>query len=841
MSPEQPATSSPASAPAPNARPKGFVPWILEWNARQPVLAIVLVSFLAVVINCYPIIFCGKSYVSPACVNGTLVYEGWPPLPGMEKGPPPNVFQHASDTAAMMWWGVPMGFVESRSLLEHGELPLWNRYGHAGDTLIGQAVSMLGDPLHLIVILGKGSALAWDIKFLAAKFLFCVGFGLLIRRLLNNGVLSLIFTALAAYCGAYFYINNHPVFFVFAYAPWILLSAMEWLDLRSGHPIRWGLIWLLANFACFNAGHVEVAVDLIAGLNLAALVYALISYRSTVSSAQILIRMGAGTLFFLGLTAPMWMSFLVSLEGSFTVHATIGVAQLPPTALPGAFDDLLYFLLRPDDNIAAFAPGTSLLVLVGCSFSISRWRQLKEESFFWINTVAILFWGGCIFGWVPSSLLDAVPLLNRVGHIYTDFSYLLVMHLTIQSAYGFKCLVKMPDLRQMMGDLICVGGSFTGMILLYSLGYWHRPILWDYFLCAGAGAIGAPLLFIFLKSRQQQNLALGWAGIIILSFIPNFRFGLYSHNGNDNLLMFPGSRAVLNASSQAIDKIKLDKSAPFRVVGLQQNFAGDYSAVYELEDIRSCAPLGNGELVKLLRSFPGFEHDPKDWMVQVIDPIKAQTLLNMLNVKYLLTAPDVSIGEQTRAAIQRGDLRIADRSDFAVLENSRAWPRAFFASQIASIATSEEFIKYLLANGRQPFIALTPQELAKQPGLQPLVATNQPAMSPATNYRLSVNSTGFDVHAASAGVVCLTEGQAKDFTATANGEPKEILTVNRAFKGIYLDQPGDYHIEFTYRPHHWLLACTLFWISIGGMVIVGTLNLIRVKGGQKKLIYNQGS
>ncbi len=99
---------------------------------------------------------------------------------------------------------------------------------------------MLGDPLQFIVIFGRGSAWAWDIKFLTAKLLFCVGFGLLILRLLGNRPLSLIYAAMAAYCGAFFYINNHPAFFVFCYAPWILLSALEWLDLRFGASLRWG-------------------------------------------------------------------------------------------------------------------------------------------------------------------------------------------------------------------------------------------------------------------------------------------------------------------------------------------------------------------------------------------------------------------------------------------------------------------------------------------------------------------------------------------------------------------------------------------------------------------------
>jgi hypothetical protein len=416
--------------------------------------------------------------------------------------------------------------------------------------------------------------------------------------------------------------------------------------------------------------------------------------------------------------------------------------------------------------------------------------------------------------------------LNRVGRVYNIFSYLLVIHLTIQSAYGFKCLAKVEKLRQVAGDVACVGGIFAGMILLYSFGYMHRPIPWNYFLCAGAVAIGAPLLFVFLKSRQQQTLTLGWVGIIILGFIPNFRFGLY-HRGNDALLMLPGSRVTLNAPSQAIDKIKTDRSGPFRVVGLGLSLMGDYSAVYELEDIRSCAPLSNGELMNLIRHFPGIRLNG-DWIVQVVDLDQAQPLLNLLNVKYLLAPPDISVRGQP-------DFRLADRSDFGVLENMQVWPRAFFANQVVSITSNEQFINHLLKNGPQPFIALTREEIEKQPGLQQLETTNQAIILPATNYRLLPNSTEFDVHAPSAGMVCLTEGQAKDFTALVNHEPKKVLTVNRAFKGIYLDQPGDYRIKFTYRPRHWRLACACFWISAGAVILWALTSIIRDKGAAKGL------
>jgi hypothetical protein len=310
-------------------------------------------------------------------------------------------------------------------------------------------------------------------------------------------------------------------------------------------------------------------------------------------------------------------------------------------------------------------------------------------------------------------------------------------------------------------------------------------------------------------------------GVIFLGFIPNFRFGLY-HRGDDTLLMLPGPRVTLNTPSKMIDKIKTDKSGPFRVVGLQWGLMGDYSAVYELEDIRSCAPLSNGEFVDLIRSFPGVNLTC-NWMIEVADPVQAQPLLNLLNVKYLLAPPDAGVRGQP-------DFRLTDRSDFAVLENLEVWPRAFFSDRVVTIFSNEEFIQQLLNSGRQPFIALTREEIEKQPSLRQLATTNQATISPATNYRLLPNSTEFDVHATSAGMVCLTEGQAKDFTAKANNEPRAVLTVNRAFKGIYLDRPGDYHIKFIYRPRHWRLACTLFWISAGVVIALVATAGIRARG-----------
>lgn len=777
-----------------------------EWTVRHPVLSILLVSLLAVAVNCYPIVFFGRSYVSPT--RGVpMVYGNFPTLPGMADVAPVN--GHGSDTGGMMIWGVPIGLMESRSILEHGEIPLWNRYSHAGDTLLGQAVSMLGDPLHWIVILGHGSALAWDLKFLLAKFLFCAGFGLLIRRLFQSLPLALIFCALAAYSGPFYYIFNHPIFFVFCYTPWILLSAIELTDPASKKYLPWGLVWLLANFGCFNAGHIEPAVVFIGGLNLAALAFSIITFRGLAFARKILVRITIGTALFLALTAPFWLSFLAALQGAFTIHSEIRVVQMPFASALGIFDDVFFRLPVHEDGFHVPAPGASFLIFVGAVYSLIRWRLVKDEKFFWVNLGAVFLWGGCVFGWVPAPLLAAVPLLNRVGHTHTDFSYLLVIHLTIQCAYGFRCLAREESFRRAAISLAGVTLVLTAMTLLYCFGFEHAPVPWIYFLPVIGGAFAAPLLFAWLRNRPHFA-PIGYLSVLLLAFVPNFRFAFY--NFGFDVLMKPGPRVALNAPSPSINHIKADTSEPFRVIGAELILSGDYAAAYGLEDIRSCAPLSNTELVNLLRNFPGMIPNA-EWEVDLGNPVLAHSLLNLLNVKYLLTPPAVNVGSGL-------GFRLVSTNDFGVIENLDTWPRAYFSDTIVPLESNGQFITYLSAHGKSPFAALTPDELAHHPELLPLKDRPNPIAIFATNYTLRANSTAFNIHAPSAGVACLTEGNARDFFATANGEPKSVFTVNRAFKGIYLDKPGDYHIEFVYRPGHWKLACTLFWLACASIVLI---------------------
>src|SRR5262249_41484045 len=151
-----------------------------------------------------------------------------------------------------------------------------------------------------------------------------------------------------------------------------------------------------------------------------------------------------------------------------------------------------------------------------------------------------------------------------------------------------------------------------------------------------------------------------------------------------------------------------------------------------------------------------------------------------------------------------------------------------FSDKIVSLSSTEEFVEYLRAHGQQPFVGLTPAEISTQSGLAGMSGPSS-TFTPATNYTLLPNSTAFDIHANFAGVVCLTEGQGRDFIATVNGQSKPVLTVNRAFKGVYLDKPGDYHIQFTYRPRYWGVTWPTFWVAVGICLLLAIYDCLKLK------------
>ena len=122
-------------------------------------------------LSCYPIVFFGKSFVSPNNHSHTfLLYGEMPTVPGYKEVETDD--EKGSDLGAVMWYSWPASVVESRALFKDFELPFWNRFDSSGLPLLGQGQSMFGDPLHTLVLLTRGAAWSMGLKVSASEVSF---------------------------------------------------------------------------------------------------------------------------------------------------------------------------------------------------------------------------------------------------------------------------------------------------------------------------------------------------------------------------------------------------------------------------------------------------------------------------------------------------------------------------------------------------------------------------------------------------------------------------------------------------------------------------------------------
>jgi len=84
---------------------------------RSPSAICFLLAITSVSLSCYPVIFCGKSFVSPNNGGAYLLYGKMPTVPGYKDTTTDD--QKGVDLGAVMWYMWPTSVVESRALLKH--------------------------------------------------------------------------------------------------------------------------------------------------------------------------------------------------------------------------------------------------------------------------------------------------------------------------------------------------------------------------------------------------------------------------------------------------------------------------------------------------------------------------------------------------------------------------------------------------------------------------------------------------------------------------------------------------------------------------------------------------
>lgn len=806
---------------------------VAAWANGHPQKALLGVALSAVILSCYPIVFFGKSFVSPN--NATiLLYDQFPTVPGYNDQTVENPV--GSDVGAVMWAHLPYSVIESRALLDDYELPLWNRYNSAGVTLLGQGQSIFGDPLHFIVLLARGASWAWDCKYLLAKLLFTFGFGVLMYSMTQHLPAALLSAFSSAFIGFFSYRFNHPAFFSLCYAPWILVC--WWEIVRAPTPQRCR-IWLgglfLINWMELHSGTVKEAYMLLVTLNACGLMLLLFSQEPWIQRWRKTVQVsGVGVLFVMA-SAPTWLTFLHALRQSYTAYDHPHVWQIQPGIMIGLFDDIFYRQLNHMETV--FNPSANFLIFAGFLWSIARFRSVIRAHPYWIIALNALFAFSLAFGVVPASTIIRIPFLANVAHVDGTFSNIVIIEVIMLAGFGFRTWWQRGTTDEWKEDFLIVLFLCGGLLALY-MGTTHvaqkssfsfLPVGGEvpksrFFYLYGLSIVGAMLVVPWLI-RSLSATRGGKVSLFVLLCISLgllfWRHGMHVWTGADYYVMNPHTRENLQALSPALEFVKKQSTQPFRAVGFDANLFPGYTPVVGVEGVSGPDALVNPyyrELQRLLSIEIVW-----DWRTIIRKETLPQmkSVYDFLNVKYYFA----SSGDQSQ---ELPGLRRMASLDLDVYTSDTTWPRAFFTDVLVPYKQPEELVARVKVGDGRPFAMIQHDDVDRLPQLSSLVKNpDLRQITPATNYRLTNNTTTFTVITPSAGIIVLTEAYLeRDFIVTVNAQPVPYFRINHAFKGILVDKPGTYTVTFSYWPRY--LTLSLWGFAVGLLILVVWLGLTAV-------------
>jgi hypothetical protein len=786
---------------------------LVAFMQARPLRAIAVAGLAAAVVSCYPVVFLGKSFVSPAN-GGVSQLNGWVNAlaPKGEDHSEAVEYTRYSDVGAMMWEFRPYSTIQHTAFFTDHEFPLWNRYADTGVTLFGQGISMIGDPLHLVTVIANGSALSWDFKFVAAKVLFSIGIGMLVFNITQCTTSGLLLAASSPFIGFFLLRLNHPAYFTMCYAPWILVgwSCMTRLNGRRRASPFIALI-ALASIMCLNSGAIKEAVMQIAFLNLTgALAFVATPSHLTPPLRRVALS-GSIALVLVLISTPFWLILKDTLDTAVTVYDVPQVMTFAGYVFAGFFDEI--FFTQSNSYGSVLGPSVNVFIGALALLCLTTLKNLLQEPWVWAALTCAVVTGVTAFGLVPHGLILSIPFVNRIYHIHNSFGCVLVVASMALAGFGAREFIRLSRSGTLRIYVLTTTAMGLSILALYVWNMVRISQFPDGFTPASwLFAIG-PLVAIAILSASAHSLSVGRVSFPVVSlallafFVIHARFGQHPETGiaNVDLQIFnPQYRPDFSLASKAVSKVSASTD-PYRVVGVDGILFPGYNTALRLESLNGPSPLMPPRYNELMDAL-GYTIVPNTgWMrFPTTDTIsRLGKTLDMLNVKYILGSTDLAVVPGTREVINE---------DLLLLERPSAWPRAYFTDTLTVYRGAAELSAQVVAS-EQPIAAVEFGEAGV-----PRPVTGAGSVVPARNYKLTTNRTRFQIDAPGAGVVVLSESyEPGAFVATLNGAPTQWFRVNHSFKGVHIPSAGTYDIEFEYRPRHWYLS---LWLAGAGLVLL---------------------
>jgi hypothetical protein len=783
----------------------------LGYVSSRPRIAVIACAVAASVAATYPVLFLGRSFVTPHNGASRLLYENPPFLPGTSDTIMEDM--RKSDVAATAWAFAPYLRVQRGSLRE-GEWPLWNRYNAGGRPLWGQGQTFMLDPLHWIALLAPDMTWGLDLKFVAHRMMFALAVGFLALAATGAPIASCAIAASTPFLGVYLYRFNHPGPFALTYVPWIILAWLRLAD-ASVERGRWVVMLALSTALVLFAAPPKEAVIGIAGAwvtGLAAVAIGPGSWRAKRGACVSAFVAGAAALL---VTAPQWLVFADTLKQSETIYDQ-------PYALFGTTPHALALFLgplAPGDILPGIHP-LALAALAGALAAPALLLRRKPVLACGVVACALV---AIAFGAVPETALVRIPFIRNIGHVHDVFLAAAMPMLLVVCAFGLDALSQGGPTRVSIASAIVL---IAAAPIVYKVSV-AEPSGFAAFASLAALSLAAVLPLMIAPRVNAGAAGAGLMGAIAAAVFLVIPSGLHTDTplSSINALLFqPRPRAPLDDRPPAVQAIQ-NAGRPARTAGVDWMLFPGSQGLYGLEGV------GGDDALQL----PRYERLAdaagmwRSWFyflrVPAADLPRLSPFLDLMNVDYLLTEPTAHLVGAGTEETPAGDR-------LTIVHRPSAWPRAFFVTHISRYSGLPDLLAQVTAS-TGPLAAVESTDAGAALALTGRADAGHTGRTiAATRYVLTTNTTAFHLETQSGGVAVLTEAYLPDdFVVTLNGQPAPYFRVNHAFKGVVIPSSGDWDVRFEYRPARWRLSLMLA-VAGGTLLLAIAVGLRRAMPGR---------
>ena len=593
---------------------------------RSRIVPAVLAAGL--VISFYDVVFQGRTIVTTEFVAGTsptgvgsFGYQGVRPTgqPVLDVAGP--AYLHQPDARL------------ARRMVRKGELFLWNPHTACGMPFLAEMASALLYPFQWVLLVSD-APWVWD-AFMLGRLLLAGLFTALYLR--GQGVGSLG-TLLGAYgymlCGFHVWYLNTVFLNSTLLLPLVLWAAEK--VLRSPSWVAVGWLALAVALEILSGAPEPAALALVA-------VAAYVVYRLiTLPEARRLFwprlgRCAAAGLLGLGLSAPVWLSFVAWLPHTYHVHAqSLGRGSIPVGDVSAliAPESLGPIWRHWDGGSSAAAPGYAgaiVILLVLLAFLNGTARHRPWAFFAGAAGISILkIYGFPGLNWAIGSL----PLFDR-AYVTAFLGPVLLLSLSLLAGASIETMIRTGGAR--------LRAASAGTLLLLALLFWGHshsaaghlatPVLWKGMLPAAI-----LVLIVLVLSEGLRRGHVGARGIACC---------LVGLLAVDLFIPIPRSRPQRSdpfAEPPYVGKLKeYGSDAPIRVLGTAGILFPNAAQAYRIDDVGGTSPIFVGRYVEWMREMMGA---PTGTLYSISSreiPSLDVPGMDLLGMKYLITPTDSPI------------------------------------------------------------------------------------------------------------------------------------------------------------------------------------------------------